>query len=279
MIRMGEINELEIVRKSGFGYFLNAKTGKTTDDILLPNSNTLGMELNIGDKVNAFIYRDSKDRLVATLKEPKAKVGDLAYLRIVSVTALGAFADFGLERDMFIPLKEQKYKLETEKEYLLYIYVDKTGRLAATTNIDKYLSTKEDIQLGDEVSGIVYGYQTNNSLMVAVDGQFKGVVLKNEYFNDIKPGDKLTLRVKKIYEDGMIGLTPRNQKLSERNSIQTTILEYLKEHNGVMPFNDKSKPEDIKRVFKSSKNYFKMALGGLMKEGLIEQGDFGTRLK
>ena len=279
MIRMGEFNELEIVRVSAFGYYLNAETGKTTDDILLPINNVVGKELNVKDRVNAFIYRDSKDRLIATLKEPKAKVGDIAYLKIVSVTGLGAFADFGLERDVFIPLKEQSYKLEVEKEYLLYIYVDKTGRLAATTNIDRYLSVKEEVQLGDEVSGIVYGYQTNNSLMIAVDGEFKGVVLKNEYFNDIKPGDKLTLRVKKIYEDGMVGLTPRNQKLAERSSIQTLILDYLKENNGEMPFNDKSKPEDIKRVFKSSKNYFKMALGGLMKEGLIEQGDFGTRLK
>lgn len=279
MIKIGEYNELEIVREADFGYYLDGGTGKSSDDILLPKGNALGKELKKGDVINAFIYRDSKDRKIATLKEPKITVGEVGYLKIVGISKVGAFANFGLERDVLVPLKEQKYNLQKDKEYLLYMYVDKTGRLAATTDIDRYLEIMEDVNVGDEVSGIVYGYQTNNSLMIAIDGKYKGVILKNEYFTNIKPGDTVHCRVKKLYEDGMVGLTPRKKKLEERNELQEKILKFLKENDGIMSYNDKSTPEEIKKVFNSSKNYFKMALGGLMKEGLIKQDELGTRLK
>ena len=122
----------------------------------------------------------------------------------------------------------EKYKLEKGKKYLLYIYVDKTGRLAATTDIDKYLGEIENPELGSEVSGIVYGYQTNGSLRVALDGQYRAVVLKNEYFTDIKPGEEIKGRIKRVYDDGIVGLSIRNTKLVERDELSTKILEYLK---------------------------------------------------
>ena len=161
----------------------------------------------------------------------------------------------------------------------VYIYVDKTGRLAATTEVDKYLDEIEEPKMGTEVSGIVYGYQTNGSLRVAIDNKHRAVVLKNEYFTNIKPGDNIKGKIIKVYEDGIVGLSLRNHKLKERNELGDTILNYLKENGGVMSLNDKSTPDEIRNTFKTSKNYFKMALGGLMKKGLIEQDEFGTRLK
>lgn len=288
MVLIGKFNTLKVVRKASFGYYLNGKTGKTKDDILLPKSNDEEDLLSVGDEVNAFIYKDSKDRIIATLKAPKATVESLAYLKVVSNTSFGSFIDIGLERDVLVPLSEQKYPLLPEKYYLFYIYLDKTNRIAATTDIDKYLLTITDTKpeqieqkytMGSEVTGIVYGFQTNGSAMIAVDNLYRGVILKNEYYINLYPGDELKLRIKNIYEDGKLSLTPRKTPKYERISLEESILNYLKNHNGFMPYNDKSSPEDIKRVFHESKNYFKNALGGLMKRNLITQDEKGTKLK
>ena len=142
MFNVGEYSQMTVKRKLDFGYYLDAKTGVENDDIFLPIKSP-DKELNIGDEIEVFIYKDSQDRIIATAKKPMAKAGDIAYLQIVAKTKFGAFADFGLERDIFIPFKEQDYDLETGKKYLLYIYVDKTNRLAATTYIEDYLETTE----------------------------------------------------------------------------------------------------------------------------------------
>jgi predicted RNA-binding protein (virulence factor B family) len=289
MINIGEYNNLKVVRRAEFGYYFDAETGNTSDDVLLPNRSALGKEISIGDELEVFIYRDSEDRIIATLQEPLAKVGDIAYLEVIDKTNFGSFINFGLDRDIFVPIKEEEYRLEKGKKYLFYIYLDKTNRITATTKIDKILldldvENAEEIQnnkyrIGDEVEGIVYGFQTNGSAMIAIDKTYRGVILKNEYYVDLKEGNELKLRVKKIYEDGKLGLTPRKKAVDERTQLQDEVLEYIKKHEGFMPFNDKSSPEDIKRVFKQSKNYFKNALGGLMKRGLVVQEEDGTRLK
>jgi predicted RNA-binding protein (virulence factor B family) len=279
LINIGDFNKLKVVRKADFGYYLDAGTGRTSDDVLLPNKSALGNELNIDDEVEAFIYRDSKDRLIATLKKPLATAGDLAYLKVVSTTKIGSFVDFGLERDILVPFKEKLYGLLNNKSYLFYIYLDKTGRIAATTDIDRYLEDTDKYSIGDSVTGTVYGFQTNKSVMVAVDNMYKGVILKNEYYSDINHGDVLDLTVIKIYEDGKLGLTPRKAGKIQRTELQDTILEYLKDHDGFMPFNDKSSPDEIYDTFNVSKNNFKNSLGGLMKRNLIVQDEKGTKLK
>lgn len=279
MINIGDFNKLKVVRKADFGYYLDAGTGRTSDDVLLPNKSALGNELNIDDEVEAFIYRDSKDRLIATLKKPLATVGELAYLKVISTTKIGSFVDFGLERDILVPFKEKLYGLLNNKSYLFYIYLDKTGRIAATTDIDRYLEDTDKYSIGDSVTGTVYGFQTNKSVMVAVDNMYKGVILKNEYYSDINHGDVLDLTVIKIYEDGKLGLTPRKAGKIQRTELQDTILEYLKDHGGFMPFNDKSSPDEIYDTFNVSKNNFKNSLGGLMKRNLIVQDEKGTKLK
>lgn len=281
LIKVGKFNNLMVIRKAPFGYYLDAGTGNTDDDILLPNNNTLNKNIKIGDKINPFIYRDSKDRLIATMKTPAAQAGDIAYLRVISNASFGSFIDIGLERDVFVPLAEQKYKLIQEAQYLFYIYVDKTDRLAATTDIDKYLINAEldgEYKVGKEVFGTVYGFQTNGSAMIAVDNKYRGIILKNEYFTELFPGQKIKLRIKKFYEDGKMALSPRQRPSKERVSFEDKILEYLKEHDGFMKYNDKSSPEEIRYIFHESKNYFKNALGGLMKRKLIVQDKSGTRL-
>jgi uncharacterized protein len=279
LIKTGDFNKLRIARKTNFGYFLDANTGSSSEDILLPNKNTPDIELNIGDEVTVFIYPDSKDRLTATMKAPYAKVGDIARLKVVATTNIGTFVDVGLEKDVLVPMKEKLYPLETNNYYLFYVYLDKTGRIAATTNVDKYLEIAEDYKIGDSIKGTVYGFQTNNSAMIAVENKYIGVILHNEYFTELHQGDELDLNVKKIYEDGKLGLTPRSVAKVERETLQETILEYLKTHDNFMPFNDKSSPEDIHEAFHASKNYFKQSLGGLMRKGLITQDEKGTRLK
>jgi uncharacterized protein len=284
MIRIGEFNLLKVVRQADFGYYLDAGTGSTSDDILLPNKNALEREINIDDSVNAFIYRDSSDRIIATLKDPLAKVNELAYLKVVSNTEIGSFIDMGLERDIFVPFKEKKYELFVDKSYLFYIYLDKTSRIAATTNISSHLETTDTdtdtdtYKTGDEVKGTVYNFQTNGSIEVAIENKYLGVVLFNEYFSDVTYGDILNLRILKCYEDGRLEATPRKYPKDERLGLEETILSYLKEHDGFMPFNDKSSPLDIKNTFHESKNYFKNALGGLMKQRLITQDENGTKL-
>jgi uncharacterized protein len=279
MINIGDINKLKVVRRAEFGYYLDAETGNTSDDVLLPMKSTLGRGLNIDDEVEAFIYRDSSDRLISTLKRPLAKVGDLAYLKVIDMTTIGSFVEIGLERDVLVPFKEENYKLETGRKYLFYIYLDKTGRIAATTFIDKYLYETDSYAIDDEVEGTVYGIQTNGTVMIAIDDIYRGVILRNENYGSVTPGDRLKVRVKKYYEDGKMDLTVRKPRLEERDIVEEQILEYLKSSDGSMPFNDKSSPDDIKKIFKTSKNAFKRALGGLMKSDLIFQDEDGTKLK
>jgi len=279
MINIGDLNNLKVVRRAEFGYYLGAETESTSDDILLPMKSTLGRALNIDDEVEAFIYRDTSDRLIATLKKPLAKVGDLAYLKVVDMTTIGSFVEIGLERDILVPFKEENYKLETGRKYLFYIYLDKTGRLAATTFVDKYLYETDSYKIDDEVEGTVYGIQTNGTVMIAIDDIYRAVILRNENYNNLTPGDRLKVRVKKYYEDGKMDVTTRKPRLEERDVVEEQILEYLKSCDGSMPYNDKSSPDDIKKIFKTSKNAFKRALGGLMKSDLILQDEEGTRLK
>jgi predicted RNA-binding protein (virulence factor B family) len=279
LVKIGDFNTLKIARKADFGYFLDVGGSRTSEDILLPTKSTVGVDLNIGDEVEVFIYRDSKDRPIATMKKPLAKVGDLAYLKVISSTRIGSFVDFGLERDILVPFKEKLYELQDDRSYLFYIYLDKTDRIAATTDIDRYLDIAEQYSIGDHVKGTVYGFQTNNSALIAIDNLYKGVILSTEYFTELSYGDVLELTVIKIYEDGRLGLSPRKAPKEQRLELQDVILEYLNNHNGSMPYNDKSSPEDIHRVFHTSKNNFKNSLGGLMKRGFIIQDENGTKLK
>ena len=281
MIKFGDYNTMKVIREATFGLYLDKGTGNTSDDILLPNGNLVGETPKIGDEVEVFIYRDSKDRLIATMKKPKVTVDNFAVLKVTSITEFGAFMDFGLERDILVPKKEMKYALVPGNEYLVFIYEDKTGRLAASTEVGRYLDIPEEDQyvVGETVTGIVYDKQTNGTLEVAIEEKYMGIVLKNEYYTEINAGDRVTGTVKRILEDGRISFTPRKKMIDAKEELSDIILDYLKEHEGFMPYNDKSTPDEIKKKFNTSKNYFKIALGNLMKKGLIKQDAKGTYIK
>ncbi len=276
MIKLGEYNKLKVKRKTDFGFFIGEEGSNSNDDVLLHKRLLNKHSLEIGDEVEVFIYRDSEDRLSATLEYPKAKLGDIAYLKVVAHTKIGSFIDVGLPKDILVPFKQQTFEMTKGERYLFYIYLDKTGRLAATTDIFPYLSTEHEYKIGDTVNGIVYGFQTNNSAMVCVENKYDAVILNNEYFTELKIGDKLeNLRVIKIYEDGKLGLSPRGERAEELDILEKAIMSYLEGNDGFMRFNDKSSPEEIKTVFNSSKKNFKRALGVLMKKNLITQDEEG----
>lgn len=280
MIKLGEYNNLKVKRKAEFGYFLDAETGHTCDDVLLHNRLLNKNKIEVGDEVKVFIYKDSEGRLSATMDYPKAQVGEIAYLKVVAHTKIGSFIDIGLPKDILVPFKAQKYEMTKGSRYLFYIYEDKSGRLAATTDIFPYLSVEAPYKIGDSVEGVVYGFQTNNSACVCVDNKYDAVILNNEYFTELNIGDKLEdLKVIKIYEDGRLGLTPRKERKAELDTLEIAIMSYMEGNDGFMRFNDKSSPEDIATVFNSSKKNFKRALGVLMKKNLIVQNEEGTFLR
>ena len=280
MLNIGEYHVLKAVRKKDYGYFLENEDG---DSVLLPTA-CIGKErVRIDDVLNVFVYKDSLDRPVASLAKPFVKAGEVGYLKVAMKTEFGAFINIGLDRDVFVPIKEQRFEIKENEKYLFYIYVDKTGRLAGTTDVEPYLRplTPEDnvsYKVGDEMEAVVYSATPAGTLNVAIDCKYKGLVLPNEYFQSVYPGIELKLRVKRLYEDGVIGFSSRQKRLIERSSLQEQILKHMDKNGGFMEFNDKSSPEVIKATFNTSKNYFKMALGGLMKEGKIAQDLEGTRI-
>lgn len=282
MIKLGEINKLKISRDSEYGFFLNANTGNKSDDILLPKKN-ITSNIGIGDEIEVFIYRDSHKRLVATQKMPKAQVGEIAILSVVENTDIGTFVDIGLERDVLVPFREKKYNLFVDEKYPFYIYIDKSGRLAATTDIEPYLKNVgegwKDV-LGQNISGYVFGFQTNKTALVCIEPDIFGIILRDEYYLSLKEGDKVeNLKVIKVYEDGRLGLSTRGERLDEMDILEEKILSYIRGNDGYMRFNDKSDPEEIRIVFNSSKKNFKRTLGSMMKKGIIVQSEDGTRLK
>ncbi len=279
MINLGQYNTLKVKRKAEFGYFLDAQTGNTNDDVLLHNRLLNKNKIEVGDEVKVFIYKDSEGRLSATMEYPKATVGEIAYLKVVAHTKIGSFVDIGLPKDILVPFKSQKYEMTKGNRYEFYIYEDKSGRLAATTDIFPYLSVEHSYNIGDNVEGVVYGFQTNNSASICVDEKYDAVILNNEYFTELNLGDKLeNLKVIKIYEDGRLGLTPRSERKAELDVLEVAIMSYIEGNDGYMRFNDKSSPDEIATVFNSSKKNFKRALGVLMKKSLITQKEDGTYL-
>lgn len=276
MVKIGDFNKLTIARKVEFGFFLDGKGG---DDVFMHRKFTNYEVLIPGDEVNVFVYKDSKDKLAATLNPPLAKVGEIGYFEVVDATKIGYFINIGLEKDILVPFSAKHYDISVGNKYLFYIYLDKSDRIAATTRIEEHLTTDSNYSVGDTVTGVVYGFQTNQSAMVCVDNKYEGVILHNEYFTNLKVGDKLNLKVIKIYEDGKLGLTPRQGREEELNELEVKILNHLNNASrGFMPYNDKSDPADIASMFNCSKKNFKRTLGILMKKGLIEQDSEGTHL-
>lgn len=279
MIEIGKYNKLKVLREKEYGFFLDGKTGNTKDDILLPKNKILDANvINIGDEIKVFIYRDSQKRLVATQEIPKASAEEIAILRVCDNSEIGSFVDIGLDRDILVPFREKKYPIFVDNYYPFYVYIDKTGRLAATTDIGIYLNMSDGkFNIGDNCNGYVFGFQTNGTALICIEPNFYGILLKEEIYTSIREGDYLKdLRVIKVYDDGRLGLSARKERKEEMDLLEKEIVSYMEGNDGFMRFNDKSDPEDLRIVFNTSKKNFKRTLGTMMKKNLIRQDEEGT---
>jgi len=276
MIDIGKYHNLRIANFTSFGAYLDAGTGSRHDNILLPIKQ-IPEGAKEGDELEVFIYRDSEERLIATTRKPLAKLGDLAYLKVNAKTKIGAFLDWGLERGLFLPFREQKYPTQVGKSYLVKVYLDKSQRLSATTEIYEYLTADTPYQKNDKVIGTVYSVNPEIGAFVAVDNKYMGLIPLNEYFSELREGDQVEARVIRVREDGKLDLSPRELSHIQMESDTVKVLQAIKDHDGFLALNDKSSPLEIQSRLSMSKAAFKRAVGKLLKENKVVQVEDGLK--
>lgn len=265
MMNLGKKQVLTVVKKVDFGVYL----GSNEERVLLPKKQVpAGIEP--GDPIEVFLYKDSDDRLIATTNEPKIELGKLAVLDVVDTGKFGAFLNWGLEKDLFLPFKQQTAKVEKGDQCLVSLYIDKSQRLCATMRVYELLSTNSPYKKDDEVQGIVYDTSDNFGTFVAVDNQFSALIPKKDSFGNFRVGQTVTARVAAVKPDGKLDLSVKDKIPMQMDKDAEMILAKIEKCGGVLPFTDKADPELIKKEFNMSKNAFKRAVGRLFKERKIQ---------
>lgn len=272
MIHLGERQELEIVKLVEFGVYLASGPEQAKDRVLLP-IRQVPEGSKVGDRLSVFVYRDSQDRLISTVREPKLKMGQVAELVVVQVGKLGAFLDWGLEKDLFLPFKQQRGSVEQGQKVLVSLYIDKSSRLCATMNVYKNLRSDSPYKTGDQVTGRVYELSDNYGAFVAVDNLYSGLIPLKEMYGGAEIGKDVSARVVKVLEDGRLNLSIREKAYLQINRDVEKLLKLFDSYEGSLPFSDKAPPEVIKYETGMSKNEFKRAVGRLLKEGKIIIGE------
>ncbi|MEY3416058.1 MAG: hypothetical protein RL060_169 [Bacteroidota bacterium] len=275
MIQIGRFNNLTINRLSPHGLYV----GNGTTELLLPNKYTPS-DYELGDHIEVFVFKDSEDRLTATTLAPYAQVGEFAFLEVRDLNSSGAFLDWGLEKDLFVPFKEQNDRMVKGKAYIVRLYLDNvTERIVATSKINKFTENHLaiDVNEGDTVEIMIYKY-TDLGVKVIVNHKYWGQLYQNEIFKNLRIGEKMTAQVKKVREDGKLDLSLQQNGMAIVSEIQALIMDKLTENDGFLPYNDDSSPEDIYRYFNVSKKVFKKTIGTLFKEKKIIIADSGIRL-
>ena len=270
-LKLGEKQTLVIVKKVEFGVYLATKEAPE-DKVLLP-AKQVPAGAKVGDEVEVFLYRDSSDRLIATTRTPKLIMGQVALLTVVQIGKVGAFLDWGLEKDLFLPFKQQTRKVKAGDQVLASLYIDKSGRLCATMNVYEQLRTDSPYKKDDMVTGRIYEISKNFGTFVAVDDCFSALIPKKELFGVTEPpkiGEQVTARVVKVLEDGKLTLSIREKAYLQIQKDAEKIEKLLDSYEGSLPFNDKAAPEVITHETGMSKNEFKRAVGHLLKEGKIQ---------
>ena len=271
-MRLGEYQELYYVKKVDFGVYL-AEDPDSETHVLLP-AKQVPEDAKQGDRIRIFLYKDSKDRLIATTNEPKLTLGKFAVLRVKEVGKIGAFLDWGLEKDLFLPYKEMTQKVEAEDEILVTLYTDKSNRLCASMKgIYDLLRKDSPYHKDDKVMGRVYEFSDNFGTFVAVDDQFSARIPNHEDHSFLRIGDVIEAKVVGVKPDGKLDLTLREKAYIQMDADAEKILEILDSYAGVLPFSEKASPEVIKRETGLSKNAFKRAVGHLYKEHLVDLTD------
>lgn len=276
MIQLGQWHDLEIVKIVDFGVYLAPSASRADDRVLLPRRQ-VPEGSKVGDRITVFIYLDSEDRLIATIREPKLVMGQVAELTVAQVNRFGAFLDWGLEKDLLLPFKQQRGRVEQGQKVLVSLYIDKSGRLCATMNVYKNLSSDSPYHVGDQVTGRVYERSDNFGAFVAVDNRYSGLIPSRELYGEVELGRDVKARVTRVLEDGRLNLSVREKAYLQIDRDVETILKLLDSYEGSLPFNDKAAPEVIKHETGMSKNEFKRAVGRLLKEGRIQIGERSIR--
>lgn len=271
MISLGMQQALTVVKTVDFGVYLAENAGDG-ERVLLPQKQ-VPPGTKEGDRLEVFIYKDSRDRLIATVREPLITLGKTAVLKVKQVTKIGAFLDWGLEKDLLLPYHEQTERVREGQECLVALYVDKSSRLCATMKVYHYLSQKPPYVVGDQVKGRVYETSGNFGVFVAVDDKYSALIPLREAQGTYRPGMILDLRVTEVKEDGKMNVTDRRKAYLQMDEDAEMVLGVIQEFAGVLPFDDKASPQVIQREFGLSKNAFKRAVGRLLKEGKVEIRD------
>ena len=254
-----------VVKKVDFGVYL----GNEEERVLLPKKQVPD-GLEIGDPVEVFLYKDSSDRLIATTNEPKVTLGELAVLTVADTGKYGAFLDWGLEKDLFLPFRQQTAKVEKGDKCLVTLYIDKSERLCATMKVYGMLRQDSPYQKDDHVHGIIYDTSPEFGVFVAVDSQYSALIPKKEAYGNLRVGQTIEARVTEVKEDGKLNLSVRSKIPEQMDKDAKLIWERIQNDGGALPFTDKAAPEVIQKEFGLSKNAFKRAVGRLLKEGKIE---------
>ena len=279
MIKIGEIQNLTIQRFASVGAFLNEEDSRDEEgDVLLPKSQ-IPEGAQVGDNVEVMIYKDSKDRIIATTKRSKLTVGQMGHLMVISQSKIGSFLDWGLEKDLFLPFSETVGSIEKGKEYLVGVYLDKSERLAATMKVKNLLSTESPYKENDKAKGTIYSINHDIGAFVAIDDKYDGLIPKRELLGAYSVGDSIEVRVNKVLEDGKLDLSLRDRSYVQMDSDSKIITSKLKEKGGSLDLTDNSPPDVIKRELGMSKSGFKRAIGRLYKEGIIDITETGIKFK
>ena len=269
-IELGKVQTLYIVKKVEFGVYLNTERGVTEGSILLTIKQVPRGASRLGDAIEVFVYRDSMDRMIATVNRPFITMGEIALLEVADVTKIGAFLNWGLEKDLFLPYKEQTARVQKGKQYLVRLYIDKSDRLCATMKLYGHLRTDSPYKKDDQVRGRVYTISDEFGAFVAVDDIYSALIPKKEMYGNVRVGEDITARVTQVKPDGRLSLSIRDKAYLQIEKDAQEILSIIDSYDGVLPFNDKVSPEIIKRETGMSKNEFKRAVGNLLKAGKIE---------
>ena len=276
MVEIGRYNNLTVLKTVDFGVYLD---GGERGEILMPKE-YVPENCVPGDEVRVFVYFDSEDRIVATTEEPAVKVGEFAYLKVVAVNHIGAFLDWGLRKDLFVPFREQREPMVEGRSYWVYAYLDKASdRIVASTKIDKYLDQiYPEYEQNQEVD-LLIARRSDLGYSVIINHAHWGLLYDNQVFQTLKIGQSLKGYIQKVREDDRIDVTLQPIGYEKVEKLLDMILERLKDYDGVLDVSDKSNPEDIYRLFGCSKKTYKKALGTLYKQGYIEIDDQEVRLK
>lgn len=268
-MKLGEKQTLYLVKKVDFGVYLAESPRDVEHRVLLP-AKQVPEGAAIGDSLEVFLYKDSRDRLIATTHTPRLVMGETAELTVAQTGKIGAFLDWGLEKDLLLPFRQQVKKVKEGDRVLVSLYVDKSERLCATMNVYHNLRSDSPYHAGDQVTGRAYASSEEFGIFVAVDNRYSALIPKKELYGQVVLGEDVRARVTKVQPDGRLVLSIREKSYLQIHQDAEKLLEILDSYDGVLPFNDKVSPAIILRETGMSKNEFKRAVGHLLKAGKIE---------